>query len=212
MATTSDDEIAAAIIGELKPYAVKVLIEDYKPEWRNVVCGGESDGICRVLGPLVLRIEHTGSTAVPGLAAKSVIDMLLVVPDTSDEAAYVAALESVGYTFGSREPGWYEHRFRRAGSTRVLHTTSTCTSSHRNWRPRRLSGYWPSATGCAPTTRTGRIMSEPNVGWLSTTGGTFSTTPTPRATSSRRSWREPCAGAVSLAACAVQSSSSRFPD
>ena len=33
MATTSDDEIAAAIIGELKPYTVKVLIEDYKPEW-----------------------------------------------------------------------------------------------------------------------------------------------------------------------------------
>ena len=110
MATTSDDEIAAAIIGELKPYAVKVLIEDYKPEWPTWYAAAKA-AICGVLGPLVLRIEHTGSTAVPGLAAKSVIDMLLVVPDTSDEAAYVPALESVGYTLGSREPGWYEHRF-----------------------------------------------------------------------------------------------------
>jgi len=110
VATTSDDEIAAAIIGELKPYAVKVLIEDYKPEWPTWYAAAKA-AICGVLGPLVLRIEHTGSTAVPGLAAKSVIDMLLVVPDTSDEAAYVPALESVGYTLGSREPGGYEHRF-----------------------------------------------------------------------------------------------------
>jgi len=110
VATTSDDEIAAAIIGELKPYAVKVLIEDYNPEWPTGYAAAKA-AICGVLGPLVLRIEHTGSTAVPGLAAKSVIDMLLVVPDTSDEAAYVPALESVGYTLGSREPGWYEHRF-----------------------------------------------------------------------------------------------------
>ena len=71
----------------------------------------------------------------PGLAAKSVIDMLLVVPDTADEAAYVPALESVGYTLGSREPGWYEHRFLMRRVSKVLHTTSTCTSSHRNWRP-----------------------------------------------------------------------------
>jgi len=211
VATTSDDEIAAAIIGELKPYAVKVLIEDYKPEWPTWYAAAKA-AICGVLGPLVLRIEHTGSTAVPGLAAKSVIDMLLVVPDTSDEAAYVPALESVGYTLGSREPGWYEHRFlmRRvyegAPYNVNLHVFSPELAAPR------LSGYWFSATGCAPTTRTGRIMSEPNVSWLSTTGGTFSTTPTPRATSSRRSWREPCAGAVSLAACAVQSSSSRFPD
>ena len=63
MATTSDDEIAAAIIGELKPYAVKVLIEDYKPEWRTSYAAAKAM-ICGVLGPLVLRIEHTGSTAV----------------------------------------------------------------------------------------------------------------------------------------------------
>ena len=141
MATTSDDEIVAAIIGELKPYAVKVLIEDYKPEWPTWYAAAKA-AIRGVLGPLVLRIEHTGSTAVPGLAAKSVIDMLLVVPDTGDEAAYVPALESVGYTLGSREPGWYEHRFLVRRVDEVLHTTSTCTSSHRNWRPRRLSGYW----------------------------------------------------------------------
>jgi GrpB-like predicted nucleotidyltransferase (UPF0157 family) len=110
VATTSDDEIAAATIDALRPYAVKVVIEDYNPDW-PMWYSAERAAICAVLGPTVVRIEHTGSTAVPGLAAKPVIDMLLVVGDASDEATYVPALESVGYTLRSREPSWYEHRF-----------------------------------------------------------------------------------------------------
>ena len=110
MATTSDDEYAAAIIGELKPPSVQVVIEDYNPDW-PAWYWAERMAICAVLGKLAVRIEHTGSTSVPGLAAKSVIDMLLVVRDTTDEAAYVPALEAVGYTLRSREPSWYEHRF-----------------------------------------------------------------------------------------------------
>ncbi len=110
MATTSDDEYAAAIIGELKPPSVKVVIEDYNLNW-PAWYWTEQAAIRAALGLLTIRIEHTGSTSVPGLAAKSVIDMLLVVPDASNEAAYVPALEAVGYTLRSREPGWYEHRF-----------------------------------------------------------------------------------------------------
>lgn len=110
MATTSDDEYAAAVIGEFEPPSAKVVIKDYNPDWPEWY-RVEQTAMRAVLGPLALRIEHTGSTAVPGLAAKSVIDMLLVVPDSSDEAAYIPALETVGYTLRSREPGWYQHRF-----------------------------------------------------------------------------------------------------
>ena len=105
----SDEELAAATIGELEPYAVKVVVEDYNPEWPSWYTAEEAR-IRAALGPQVLRIEHTGSTAVPGLAAKPIIDILLLVPDSADEPGYVPALESAGYAMRAREPDWYQHR------------------------------------------------------------------------------------------------------
>lgn len=57
-----------------------------------------------------MRVEHVGSTSVPGLVAKPIIDMLLVVTDSSAEAEYVPPMEAAGYTLRIREPDWYEHR------------------------------------------------------------------------------------------------------
>jgi GrpB-like predicted nucleotidyltransferase (UPF0157 family) len=51
-----------------------------------------------------------GSTSVPGLAAKPIIDMLLVVEDSADEARYVPALERQGFVLRIRESDWFEHR------------------------------------------------------------------------------------------------------
>jgi GrpB-like predicted nucleotidyltransferase (UPF0157 family) len=58
----------------------------------------------------VLVVEHVGSTAVVGLPAKPVIDIDLTVADSVDEAAYVPALEGVGFRLVIREPWWHEHR------------------------------------------------------------------------------------------------------
>lgn len=55
-------------------------------------------------------MEHVGSTSVPGLYTKQIIDMLLVVADSTDETAYVLDLEAVGNTLRVREPEWFEHR------------------------------------------------------------------------------------------------------
>jgi GrpB protein len=63
-----------------------------------------------VLGPRAMQLEHSGSTSVPGLAAKPIIDMLLVVSDSADENAYVPALQSNGYVLRIREAEWHEHR------------------------------------------------------------------------------------------------------
>lgn len=104
-----DDLIAAATVGELKPYAVKVIVEDYDPDWPAWYATDEA-AIRAALGDLALRIEHTGSTSVPGLAAKPIIDILLLVPESADEPAYVPPLERLGYTLRVREPDWYEHR------------------------------------------------------------------------------------------------------
>ena len=48
-----------------------------------------------------------------GLPAKPLIDINLVVPDTTDEAAYVPPPEAIGYVLRIREPDWFEHRMLR---------------------------------------------------------------------------------------------------
>lgn len=68
------------------------------------------DGIIGALGDRALRVEHVGSTAVSGLAAKPVIDIDLTVADTDDEDAYVPALEKLGFLLRVREPWWLGHR------------------------------------------------------------------------------------------------------
>lgn len=112
----TEADLAAVTIGELTPYATPVVIEDYNPEWPTWYAAEEL-AIRSALGPRALRIEHTGSTSVPGLPAKPVIDILLLVADPADELSYVPALEAAGYILRVREPAWYEHRFlnRRGG-------------------------------------------------------------------------------------------------
>ncbi len=70
----------------------------------------ERDRIAAALGGAALRIEHIGSTAVPGLAAKPIVDVLLAVAEPDDEPAYLPALEYAGYVLRVREPG---HRMVR---------------------------------------------------------------------------------------------------
>ena len=72
-----------------------------------------------------LLVEHAGSTSVPGLAAKPIIDIVLVVADSSDETSYVPELETAGYVLRIREPDWFEHRCFKGPDTNVnLHTFS----------------------------------------------------------------------------------------
>ncbi len=72
------------------------------------------------LGRRALVVEHVGSTAVPGLPAKTIIDVDLVVADPADEEAYVPALAAAGFVLRVREPWWHEHRLLR-GEAPVSH-------------------------------------------------------------------------------------------
>jgi GrpB-like predicted nucleotidyltransferase (UPF0157 family) len=77
------------------------------------------------LGPAALLVEHMGSTSVPGLAAKPIIDITLAVPDSAQEAAYVPALRQAGFRLRVREPHWFEHRvFRGQDPVSNLHVYS----------------------------------------------------------------------------------------
>jgi GrpB-like predicted nucleotidyltransferase (UPF0157 family) len=96
--------------GPPKPEPIELV--EYDSTWPAAFA--RVAGAVRVsLGNAVLAIEHVGSTSVPGLAAKPVIDVDLTVSDPADEATYVPALESAGFTLVIREPGWHQHRCLR---------------------------------------------------------------------------------------------------
>jgi GrpB-like predicted nucleotidyltransferase (UPF0157 family) len=86
-----------------------IEIRDYDPEWPDLYAR-EAARIRDALGERALRVEHAGSTSVPGLAAKPVIDVVLEVADSADEASYVPDMSPCGYVLRIREPDWFEHR------------------------------------------------------------------------------------------------------
>ncbi|MFL6006884.1 MAG: GrpB family protein [Gaiellaceae bacterium] len=121
---TSDEELRAARIdGSLPPTEPVVLVE-YDPAWPRLYAREEAR-IRDALGDTALQIEHIGSTSIPGLAAKPIVDIVLVVPDSADEPAYVPALEAAGYVHRIREPDWFEHRLLKGTDPKVhLHVFS----------------------------------------------------------------------------------------
>ena len=95
------------IFGE--PQRGPVTIADWTPAWAERF-ERERARILDAVGETALGVEHIGSTSVPGLAAKPIVDILLIVADVEDEAAYLPALERVGYVLRVREQG---HRMVR---------------------------------------------------------------------------------------------------
>jgi GrpB-like predicted nucleotidyltransferase (UPF0157 family) len=120
----SDEELQKVTVGKLKPHNATIHLEEYDPRWPELF-KREAKRIRSALGDKMLRLEHVGSTSVPGLCAKPVIDILLVVKDSSDESAYVPALEKAGYLLRIREPEWFEHRLFKGPDTDInLHVFS----------------------------------------------------------------------------------------
>ena len=105
-----EERLREVIIGEIESPAI--VIAGYDPAWQERFRREEAR-IRAALGEAALSVEHIGSTSVPGLAAKPIVDILLVVEDSADEASYVPALEGAGYVLRVREPDFDEHRMFR---------------------------------------------------------------------------------------------------
>ncbi len=74
-----------------------IIIAPYDPAWPEQFAA-EAERIRQVFGKLALRIEHVGSTSVPGLAAKPVIDIQVSVPSLEPRNFYCTRLADLGYT------------------------------------------------------------------------------------------------------------------
>jgi GrpB-like predicted nucleotidyltransferase (UPF0157 family) len=117
-----EERLREVIIGEIEPQSI--VIVDYDPSWPERFRREEAK-IRTSLGEAALSVEHIGSTSVPGLAAKPIVDVLLVVEDSGDEPSYLPALEAAGYVLRVREPDFDEHRMFRTPEKDVhLHVFS----------------------------------------------------------------------------------------
>jgi GrpB-like predicted nucleotidyltransferase (UPF0157 family) len=110
------------LIGGVEKRAIEIC--DYDPQWVKKF-ERHAEIVRATLGDRALSVEHIGSTAVPQLAAKPIVDMLLIIKNSADESSYLPALEAAGYVLRVREPDWHEHRMLRTPQLDVhLHVYS----------------------------------------------------------------------------------------
>ena len=108
-APLTEEQILAANIGAPLVLNSPIALSPYDPQWPQHYATLARD-IRAALGDKALTLEHVGSTSVPGLSAKPVIDIILAVSGSGDEPSYVPALEALGYVLKIREPDWFDHR------------------------------------------------------------------------------------------------------
>jgi GrpB-like predicted nucleotidyltransferase (UPF0157 family) len=101
-----------------------IAVVDPDPRWVSQF-DALASRIRSTLARRVLDLQHIGSTSVADLPAKAIIDIVLVVEDSSDEAAYVPALERIGFALALCEPNWHRHRASwRPSPPAILHVWS----------------------------------------------------------------------------------------
>jgi GrpB-like predicted nucleotidyltransferase (UPF0157 family) len=150
------EETQAISVDILEPLTGPIPFVEYDPGW-PALFEREEARIRSILGDRVVRLEHTGSTSVPGLAAKPIVDITMTVADVLDEAAYAPDLEAAGYRLVIREqePDWFDHRVFKGPDTNInLHVFSAGCREPTGW-----SGF---ETGCGPTTTIGPCTSRPS--------------------------------------------------
>ena len=79
----SDEDIQRFRLDKVTPHNTPIMLADYDPAW-PVLFAREAARIRAALGGRAVQVEHVGSTSVPGLAAKPIVDILLAVPDSAD--------------------------------------------------------------------------------------------------------------------------------
>ncbi len=115
----TDEEMAALrVSGTVTPHEAPISLFPYDPQWPAQYAREEAK-IRAALGAAALVLEHVGSTSIPGMSAKPILDILLAVSDSADESSYVPQLTSQGYRLHLREPSWEQHRVLKGDSPSV---------------------------------------------------------------------------------------------
>jgi GrpB-like predicted nucleotidyltransferase (UPF0157 family) len=129
----SDQKLAEVTVGECREVNSTINLVEYDPAWPRRFKEIETQ-VRGALGDLVVMLEHAGSTSVPGLSAKPIIDIVLEVESAAGEQAYIPALENTGFTLRIREPGWFEHRLLELEDVNLHVFSANCEESARMLR------------------------------------------------------------------------------
>jgi GrpB-like predicted nucleotidyltransferase (UPF0157 family) len=117
-----------------------IVVVDYDPSW-PAMFDDERRRIEAALGPLVLAVEHIGSTSVAGLAAKPIIDLLVGVTSRAEFVPRgIEALRAVGYAYLPEYESWLpgELFFRKGPPGPWTHHVHAMETSHPRWQHRLL--------------------------------------------------------------------------
>lgn len=120
----SDEYIETHFMNGYQQHNNQIYLEDYQDNW-PLLFQREKERIQNLVKENVCMIEHIGSTSVPGLCAKPILDILLVVEDSANEESYLTVLCEHGYVLRIREPEFEEHRMLKGPDTDInLHVFS----------------------------------------------------------------------------------------
>ena len=145
---TEADILAAAVVPPT-PLQGRIQLDEYNPEWPRLFAR-EAARIRAALGAQAVQVEHVGSTSVPGLAAKPVIDLLVGVRTLDDSPAIVAAVTALGYEYIPEFEDELPNRryFRRFTDGVRTHQVPVCSwSQHHPFR----GSSRPPGLGCIPS-------------------------------------------------------------
>lgn len=127
---SADASIARLPVNAPTPVSGHIVIVPYDPTWPSLF-QRERLRILRAIGSRALSIDHIGSTSVPGLAAKPIIDIMLVVADCADDRAYTPDLEAAGFVLRISEPaGSPDSPFQGVEPHRVFKGPDTDVNLH----------------------------------------------------------------------------------
>jgi GrpB-like predicted nucleotidyltransferase (UPF0157 family) len=96
--------------------AIELVPND--PAWAGHFARLSRD-IRSALGSRLIAVEHVGSTAIPGLPAKPIIDIDATIYNPADESGYRDVLEGLGFALTIREPEWHQHRMFKLSDPRT---------------------------------------------------------------------------------------------
>lgn len=120
----SDEYIQKVVVSGKVEHNQTIVLKPYDENW-SILFEREKQRISTILKDKALMIEHIGSTSVPGLIAKPIIDILLVVEDAGKEEDYVDDLVSHGYILRIKEPDFENHHMFLGSDTDIhLHVFS----------------------------------------------------------------------------------------
>jgi NAD-dependent deacetylase len=127
----SAGEVLHATLAHLRPPRSRVVIAEYDPEWPRLYCE-EAARIREALGEVVAEVEHMGSTAVPGLAGKPVIDISVGLRSLDLAPHHVAAMQELGYQYMG-ELGLPGRLYFRKGPTTSTHHVHAVEWGGEHW-------------------------------------------------------------------------------